>query len=137
MWVAVADHLKVDVVGVPAAGEHGVQLLPGLLPGQQAVHGVGRDPLRGMNGGGVTESGWGRDVIRGELALELAAAVSDGEATAAVDVGDGPAGAAFHPFGGRDSDPPVVRPGDDHVADTGPVSVPRRTSCSAGPPWRR
>src|SRR4029453_11601407 len=34
--VAVAAHLEVEVVGVPAAGEHGVQLLPGLLPGQQA-----------------------------------------------------------------------------------------------------
>ena len=33
MGVAVADDLEVEVVGVPAAGEHGVQLLPGLLPG--------------------------------------------------------------------------------------------------------
>ena len=32
--VAVADDLEVEVVGVPAAGEHGVQLLPRLLPGQ-------------------------------------------------------------------------------------------------------
>ena len=31
--IPVADDLKVDVVGVPAAGEHGVQLLPGFLPG--------------------------------------------------------------------------------------------------------
>ncbi len=45
MGVAVADHLEVEVVGVPAAGQHGVQLLPGLLPGQQAVHGVGGDAL--------------------------------------------------------------------------------------------
>ena len=35
MGVAVADDLEVEVVGVPAAGEHGVQLLPGLLPGQR------------------------------------------------------------------------------------------------------
>ena len=34
MGVAVADDLEVEVVGVPAAGEHGVQLLPGFLPGQ-------------------------------------------------------------------------------------------------------
>jgi transposase-like protein len=33
---------------VPAAGEHGVQLLPGFLPGQQAVHGVGGDALGGV-----------------------------------------------------------------------------------------
>ena len=32
MGVAVADHLEVEVVGVPAAGEHRVQLLAGLLP---------------------------------------------------------------------------------------------------------
>jgi hypothetical protein len=29
--IAVADDLKVEVVGMPAATEHGVQLLPGLL----------------------------------------------------------------------------------------------------------
>ena len=33
--VAVADDLKVEVVGGPSAGEHGVQLLPGLLPGSR------------------------------------------------------------------------------------------------------
>ena len=55
--VAVADDLEVEVVGVPAAGEHRVQLLPGLLPGQQAVHGVGGDALGAVDGGGVTESG--------------------------------------------------------------------------------
>ena len=57
MAVAVADDLEVEVVGVPAAGEHGVELLPGLLPGQQAVHGVGGDALCIVNSGGVTESG--------------------------------------------------------------------------------
>ena len=55
--VAVADDLKVEVVGMPAAGQHRVQLLPGLLPGHQAVHRVGGDALRGVNSGGVTESG--------------------------------------------------------------------------------
>ena len=37
MRVAVADDLEVRVVSVPAASEHRVQLLPGLLPGQQAA----------------------------------------------------------------------------------------------------
>jgi hypothetical protein len=55
--VSVADHLEVEVVGVPAAAEHGVQLLSGFLPGQQTVRGVGGDALSGMDGGGVTESG--------------------------------------------------------------------------------
>ena len=78
-----------------------------------------------MDGGGVTESGCGRDVIRGELALELAAAVPGGEPTVAVDVGDGPAVAVLDPIGGRESEPSIVRTGDDHVADTRPVSVPQ------------
>ena len=64
--VAVADDLEVEVVGVPAAGEHGVQLLPRLLPGQQAVHGVGGDALGGVDGGGIAETGRGRDVVGGE-----------------------------------------------------------------------
>jgi hypothetical protein len=55
--VAVADDLEVEVVGGPSAGEHGVQLLSGFLPGQQSVHGVGGDALGAVDGGGVTESG--------------------------------------------------------------------------------
>ena len=55
MRVAVADDLQVEVVRVPAAGEHGVQLLPGLLPGDQSMHGVGGDALGGMDGGGVAQ----------------------------------------------------------------------------------
>ena len=47
----------------------------------------------------------------------------DGEPTAAVDVGDGPAVAVLDPVGGRESEAAIVRAGDDHVADTGPVSV--------------
>ena len=42
---------------MPAAGQHGVQLLSGLLPGDQAMHGVGGDALGAVDGGGVTESG--------------------------------------------------------------------------------
>jgi len=47
--VAVTDDLEVEVVSVPAAGEHGVQLLSGFLPSQQAVHRVGGDALGGMD----------------------------------------------------------------------------------------
>ncbi len=49
----------------------------------------------------------------------------DGQATAAVDVGDGPAVAVLDPVGGRESEASIVRAGDDHVADTRPVSVPQ------------
>jgi hypothetical protein len=52
--VAVADDLEVEVVGVPAAGEHGVQLLSGLLPGQQAMHGVGGTTIMSVLGWSTT-----------------------------------------------------------------------------------
>ena len=82
MRVAVADDLEVEVVGVPAAGEHGVQLLPGLLPGQQAVHGVGGDALGGVDGGGIAETGRARDIVSGQPDGELAAVVPDGQVAA-------------------------------------------------------
>ena len=63
LGVAVADDLEVEVVGVLATGEHGVQLLSGLLPGQQAVHGVGGDALRTVNSGGVAETGRGAHIV--------------------------------------------------------------------------
>jgi hypothetical protein len=57
---------QVDVVGGAAAGEHGVELLPGLSTGDDAMHGVGGDPLRGVHGGGVTQFGGGPDVVGGQ-----------------------------------------------------------------------
>jgi hypothetical protein len=54
--VAVADDLEVEVVGVPAAAERGVQLLSGLLAREETVQGVGGDALGAVEGGGVTES---------------------------------------------------------------------------------
>ena len=47
----------------------------------------------------------------------------DGETTAAVDVGDGPPVAVFDPVGGRESEPAVVAAGDDHISDTGLITV--------------
>ena len=49
----------------------------------------------------------------------------DREIAAAVDVGDGPAVAVLDPVGGRESEAAVVRAGDDHISDAGPVSVPQ------------
>ena len=83
MRVAVADDLEVEVVGGPAAGEHGVQLLAGLLPGEQAVHGVGGDALGGVDGGGVAETGRGADVVGGQPDGEVAAVVPDGQVAVA------------------------------------------------------
>ncbi len=75
--VAVADDLQIQVVGGPSAGEHGVQLLPGFLTGDQAVHGVGGDPLGGMDGRRIPQLGGLPDVLGGEPGGELAAGVPD------------------------------------------------------------
>ena len=66
MRVPVADHRNVEVVGGAAAGQHGVELLPGLLTGHHAMHGVGGDTLRGVHGGGVTQFGSGGDIVGGQ-----------------------------------------------------------------------
>ena len=108
MRVAVADDLKVEVVGVPAAGEHGVQLLPGFLPGQQAVHGVGGDTLGGIDGGGVTETGRGADVVGWQPDGEVAAGVPDGQVAVLAYVGDGPAVTVFDPVRGGEAESAVV-----------------------------
>ena len=137
MGVAVADDLEVEVVGVPAAGEHGVQLLPGLLPGQQAVHGVGGDALGGMDGGGVAETGRGAHIVNRQPDGQLAAVVPDREVTAPADAGDGPPVAVLDPVGGGESESAVVAAGDDHISDTGLVAVGqthlrRRRGCGRG-----
>jgi len=102
--VAVADDLEVEVVGVPAAGHHCVQLLSGLLPGQQAVHGVGGDALGTMDGGGIAETGRCADIVDRQSNGQVAAVVPDREVTALADAGDGPAVAVFDPVGGCESE---------------------------------
>jgi hypothetical protein len=121
--VAVADDLEVEVVGVPAAGEHRVQLLPGLLPRCEAVHGVGGDALGGMDGGGIAQTGRGAHIVRGQPDGQLAAVVPHGQVTAPADAGDGPPVAVLHPVGGGGTQSAVVAAGDDHISDAGPVSV--------------
>jgi hypothetical protein len=66
VWVPVPDYRQVDVVGAAAAGDHGVQLLPGLFTGHNAVHGVGGDTLGDVHGGRVTELHRGLDVGGGQ-----------------------------------------------------------------------
>jgi hypothetical protein len=101
--VAVADDLKVEMVGDPPSGEHGVQLLPCLLSSYEAVHGVGGDALGGVDGGGVAESGRGLNVVGGEPFGEAAAGVPDGQSTSSADVGDGPAVTVLDPVGGAEA----------------------------------
>ena len=123
MGVAVADDLEVEVVGVPAAGEHGVQLLPGLLPGQQAVHGVGGDALGGMDGGGVAETGRGAHIVIGSRTvswLRLCRTVRSPLRSTWVMVQRSPFLTQSVAESRRRRS---LRAGDDHIADTGPVSV--------------
>ena len=126
MGVAVADDLEVEVVGVPAAGEHGVQLLPGFLPGQQAVHGVGGDALGGVDGGGVTETGRGArrsPRAAGRLSwLRLCRTVRSPLRPTRVMVQRSPFLTQSVAESRRRRS---LRAGDDHVADTRPVSVPQ------------
>ena len=85
MRVAVAYDLQVEMVGSAPAGEHRVQLLPGLLSGGEAVHGVGGDTLGGVDGGGVAETGRLADIVGGEPDGEVAAVMSDREVAVPAD----------------------------------------------------
>jgi hypothetical protein len=99
--VTVADNLEVEVVGVPAAGEHRVQLLSRLLPGQQAVHRGGGDALRTVNSGGIAQTGRGSHVVTRQPNGQVAAGMPHSQVTLFGDVGDGPAVAVLDPVGGR------------------------------------
>jgi hypothetical protein len=74
--VAVADHLEVKVVGRSPAGEHRIQLLPGLLPGDQAVHRVGGEALGAVDRGGIAEAGWAADIVGGQPDCAVTSVVS-------------------------------------------------------------
>jgi hypothetical protein len=124
--VAVADDLKVEVVGVPAAGEHRVQLLPGLLPGQHTVHGVGGDTLGGMDGGGVTETGRDADVVGWQPDGAAASGVLHDQVAVFAYMGDGPAVTVLDPVRGGEAESAIVGTGDDHISDTGAVPVRQR-----------
>ena len=100
--VAVADDLQVEVVGDAAAGQHRVQLLPGLLAGGQAVHGVGGDALGGVDGGGVAELG--RRLRRSRRAAGRCGRCGvcrTVRSPPSVDLEDGPPVAVLDPVGGR------------------------------------
>ena len=126
MRVAVPHDLQVEVVRDPAAGQHGVELLPGLLTGGEAVHGVDRESLRGMHGGGVAKLGGGLNVGGGQPYPVPVAQVLDVKIAAAADREHSPAVTVFDPVGRCDAQLAVVAAGDDQVADTGLVPVGQR-----------
>ena len=121
--VAVADQLQVDVVAEPSPGAHGVQLLPRLGTGDQAVHGVGGDPLGGVNRGGVAEFNGVAYVAGGQVDGAAAPAVLYPQPAVPISSEDGPPVAVLHPVRGGGAEPAVIATGDDQLAGTGPVSV--------------
>ena len=78
-----------------------------------------------MDGGGITTTGRGVHIVDWQLDGELAAPVPDHQVTTPADVGNAPTIAVLDPVSGRESEPAVVRTGDDHISDTRPVPVPQ------------
>ena len=111
------------MVGVPAAGEHGVELLSGFLAGEQAVHGVGGDALGAVDGGGAAEAGRGANVVGGQPHGAVAAGMPHCQVTLFGDVVMVHRSPFLTQSVAREAEASVVGAGDDHVADAGPVSV--------------
>jgi hypothetical protein len=82
--VAVSDDLQVEVVGDAAPGHHRVQLLPGLLAGDQTMYGVGGESLRAVHGGGVAQLNRLRNVAGRQPDGAAVPMVPDRQVTAAL-----------------------------------------------------
>ena len=121
--VSVADDRQVEVVGGAAAGQHGVELLPRLMAGSEAVHGVDGDALSAVHCGGVAELGGTADVVSGQGHRAAVLCVPHLQSAVLGDVQDCPSVAVLDPVGGGDAEPPVVSAGDDHIAGGRTVSV--------------
>ena len=76
-----------------------------------------------MNGGRIAKTGRLLHILIRQPNGQVAAVVPDGEPTAVGDVGDGSAVAVLDPVSGGESEASVIGAGDDHIADTGLVSV--------------
>jgi hypothetical protein len=111
------------VVGDPAPGQHGVQLLPGLLTGDEPVHGVGGDPLRAVHCGGVAQLNRFLHIVAGQPDGAAAASVPHRQVAAPGDLKDGPPVAVLHPICGGQAEGAVVGAGDHLFADAGRVAV--------------
>jgi hypothetical protein len=87
------------------------------------VHRVGGDALGAVDGGGIAKAGRGSNIVGGQPCGEAAAGVPHSQVAAAAYMSDGPAVSVFDPVGRGEAKSAVVAPGDDHIADTGPVSI--------------
>ena len=123
VWVSVADYRKVEVVGGAAAGQHGVELLPRLMAGGEAVHGVDGEALSAVHCGGIAELGGTADVVSWQGHPAAVLCMLHLQSAGAGDIQDGPAVTVFDPVGGGDAEPPFVSTGDDHIASGCTISV--------------
>jgi len=121
--VAVVGDGQVEVVGGAAAGEDGVQLPPGAVAADQAMHGDGGHALGGVDRGRIAELGRFANIAGGQGDRQPAPEVDSPQPTGAGEGGNGPAVAVLDPVMGADAELPVVTAGDDQVADAGPVPV--------------
>src|SRR4029453_10478337 len=135
--VSVADHGEIEVVGGAAAGQHGAELLPRLRAGSEAVHAVDSDALGAVDGAGVAEFGDTADVVSWQGHSAAVLCVPHLQIAGPADIQDGPSVAVFDPVGGADAEPPVVSPGDDHIAGGRPVAVGQLDLSAATAPSRR
>jgi hypothetical protein len=121
--IAVPNSLHIEVVCDLAAGQHGVELLPGLRPGRETVHGGHRDPLRGMHRGGVAQFRRGLYVGGWQSHPVPVAQVLDVQITIASDRLYGPAVTVFDPVGRCQPKLAVVAAGNDQLTDACPIAI--------------
>jgi hypothetical protein len=119
----VRDHRNVDVVDGAAAGQHGVELLSGLLTGHDAMHPVGSHALCGMHSRGVPQLGSRVDIAGGECHGAAVPYVPHPHTTITGQFEDGPTVTVLHPVGCGEAKSAVVGPGDDQITKAGPVAV--------------
>jgi hypothetical protein len=79
--------------------------------------------LGAVDGSGIAQPGRGADVVGWQPDGAVTSVVSHGQVAAFADMSDSPTVAIFDPVGWREVESAVVGAGDDHIADTGLVSI--------------
>jgi hypothetical protein len=93
------------------------------------VHGVHRESLGSVHRGGVAELGGGLNVGGRQPCLAPVAKVLNVKIAVTAYGLYGPAVTVFDPVGRCEAQLTVVAASDDHVADTGPITIGQRHLC--------
>lgn len=123
--VAVADGGEVNMIAGPTAGHRDGEQLPRFPCRDDGVGGVGGDPLRSVDGGGVAELDVITDVLGGQDDLASGRQMRDSERAGPANTVDAPAVAVLHPISAADGQLAIVASADD-VPTTGGIAVPER-----------